>query len=340
MFAAHLLWIDPFDWGNPSTWTAIAQGRSSILFATLAGVSIGLVTGERTPPPDPELAVARRRLAVRALLLWLLGVVLIGLGVPVAVILPAYAILFLLATRFLNLRPGTLLCTAAAIAVTGPFLQVWLDALPWWSSLEGETVSLLIGWNYPFPLWLAFVLAGLGLARLGVRRLPVQLGMLAAGAVLSAAAYTLDALAERPGEDPSYWEALWTARPHSSGLLEAVGSGGFAIAVLGLCLLISRTSLTWPLLPIRAVGAMPLTAYAGQLVGWAVAATALLGTPSDLAAFRDLQPFWPMLAATVIGCTVWTLLIGRGPVERVVSPALSPAPRSTPLPRRAESRDD
>lgn len=54
MFAAHLLWItDPFDWGTPGTWIALVDGRSSILFATLAGVSIGLVTGGRVPLPPP-----------------------------------------------------------------------------------------------------------------------------------------------------------------------------------------------------------------------------------------------------------------------------------------------
>ena len=40
MFAAHLLWItEPFDVLEPDTWIAVVSGRSSILFATLAGVS-------------------------------------------------------------------------------------------------------------------------------------------------------------------------------------------------------------------------------------------------------------------------------------------------------------
>ena len=66
--------------------------------------------------------------------------------------------------------------------------------------------------------------------------------------------------------------AVWTAEPHSSGLLEVIGSGGFALAVIGLCLLACRTVLTWIVLPLRAVGAMPLTAYTAQLVVWAIVA--------------------------------------------------------------------
>ena len=58
--------------------------------------------------------------------------------------------------------------------------------------------------------------------------------------------------------------------PHSSGLLEVIGSGGFALAVIGACLLLCRTVLTWVVLPLRAVGAMPLTAYTAQLLVWAV----------------------------------------------------------------------
>jgi uncharacterized membrane protein YeiB len=71
-------------------------------------------------------------------------------------------------------------------------------------------------------------------------------------------------------------------------------------------------------LPLRAVGAMPLTAYAAQIVMWAIAAIVLLGTPSNLRGFRDLEPFWPITLSLVVGCTAWALLIGRGPLEWLV----------------------
>ena len=87
---------------------------------------------------------------------------------------------------------------------------------------------------------------------------------------------------------------MWTAAPHSSGLLEVIGSGGFALGVIGLCLLVCRTFVTWVVLPLRAVGAMPLTAYTAQLVIWAIASWVILGTTRDLGGFRDLEPFWPI----------------------------------------------
>ena len=327
MLAAHLLSIPELEAGDPSTWGGIVDGRSSILFATLAGVSLGLATGGRAPRTGPTLRVARLRLAVRAGALWVLGVALILTGVPVYVILPAYAILFLLAIPFLRLRAPVLLAVAAASAVSLPFLQPLLDSAPAWSTPAGESVSLLLGWHYPFTVWAAFVLAGLGVARAGIGRLSVQLAMLVAGVVLAAVGYgtavalavpepapaIVPALVPTPGEE--YAAAVWTAAPHSSGVLEVIGSGGFALAVIGLCLLICRTGARAILLPLRAVGAMPLTAYTAQLVVWAVWAGNALGDTGNLYGFRQLDPFPVITLATVLGCTLWALLIGRGPLE-------------------------
>jgi uncharacterized membrane protein len=326
MVAAHLLWIEDLDYGDVSTWIAVVDGRSSILFATLAGVSIGLVTGGRRPYDPAAMRVARGRLAVRAALLWLLGLWLIATGVPVFVILPAYAILFLLALPLVSLGARTLLPLAAALAVVMPLLQPLLDELPLWSTASGQLLDAATGWHYPFPVWIAFMVAGLGAARAGITRLRVQLGLVAAGSLLALLGYGLDAAT---GADSaiarSYGEAVWTAEPHSTGLLEVIGSGGFALAVIGLCLLVCRAPtgsgtgfFGYLVLPLRAVGAMPLTAYTAQLAIWAIASWMILGTTRDLRGFRDLEPFWPLAVGIMIGCTAWALLIGRGPLEWAV----------------------
>jgi uncharacterized membrane protein YeiB len=318
MFAAHLLWIDePFRWQDAGTWVAVVEGRSSILFATLAGVSIALAAGGRTPPRGLELRASRVRLLTRAGLLWAIGVLLILTGVPVYVILPAYALLFLLAVPLLRLGARALLLSAGALAVVMPVLQVALDDLPLWRTTEGNALSLAIGWHYPFTTWIVFLLAGMGVARAGIRRLGVQLWMLASGVVLAVAGYGIAAAIGALEEGPpgSFAAELWTAAPHSTGLLEVVGSGGFALAVIAACLLACRTVLVWVALPLRGVGAMPLTAYVGQLLVWAVVAAAVLGRIGDLAGFRDLEPFWPLTVATVVACTAWALLVGRGPLE-------------------------
>ena len=103
------------------------------------------------------------------------------------------------------------------------------------------------------------------------------------------------------------WDAVWTAGAHSGGILEVVGSGGFALAVLGACLLLCRTFAVWIVLPLRAVGSMPLSAYAGQILVWAAVARRSWVRPSRLFAFRDLDPFPAFALGTIGACTLWAL---------------------------------
>ncbi|GAA3622604.1 heparan-alpha-glucosaminide N-acetyltransferase domain-containing protein [Microbacterium awajiense] len=317
MLAAHLLWLEePVVLFDPSSWAAVAAGRSSILFATLAGVSMGIVSGGATPVRGDSLRRARGRLAVRAGILFALGFVFVALSLPVVVILPAYALMFVVALPFLPLRAPALFAIAAALAVVTPFIHAGLDRLPFARTVVGHDLGLLVGWHYPFLVWIAFVLAGLAVARAGVARLRVQLWMLAGGSALAVLGYGLGTTgAPRSAEAGSYWADVWTARAHSSGLLEVIGSGGFALATLAVCLLVCRTPLKWVVLPVRATGAMPLTAYVGQLVALAVALAVSFGELSALGALRDRDPFWAFALVTVVACTAWALLVGRGPLE-------------------------
>jgi uncharacterized membrane protein len=321
MLAAHLLVIEDFAPGDPATWVDVVNGRSSILFATLAGVSIALVTGGPQPLRGPARARASGRIALRGALLWVLGVLLVSTGVPVYVILPAYAILFLLSLPFLGLQARTLFLLAAVLGLAMPFLQVVWDASPFWFSPDGELVSTVIGWHYPFAVWIAFLLAGMAIGRSDLRSTRTAVLLLASGAALAVVGYTADALSGSTLEEErlSALTAVWTARAHSSGVLEVVGSGGFAVAVIGLCLLVCRTVLRWVVVPLRAVGSMPLTAYSVQLIVWAGVAASVLGDPSDLRGFRALEPFWPMTLGLIAACTAWALLVGRGPLEALIA---------------------
>ncbi|WP_241245890.1 DUF418 domain-containing protein [Microbacterium sp. 4R-513] len=198
---------------------------------------------------------------------------------------------------------------------------------------RGSDLALILGWHYPFTVWIAFVLAGMGVARAGVRSLAVQVRTLLAGAILALVGYGLHVATGTGAEvDPDSPGAAWTALPHSSGVLEVVGSGGFALAVLGGCLLLCRTPVVWIVLPLRATGAMPLTAYAAQILVWAAWAGSALGDTGALTDFRALAPFLPIALGVIAGCTAWALLVGRGPLEwttdrlaRLLVPGRAPA---------------
>ena len=212
MFAAHLLWIDPFDWRDSSTWVDIANGRSSILFAVLAGVSIGLVTGGRTPVSGPVRERASARLAIRALCIWVIGVLLILTQVPVYVILPAYAILFILTLPLLRARPAFLFGLAAVLGLVMPWVQALIGLLPFWTTRLGGEIGLLFGVNYPFTVWIAFVVAGLGIGRLDLRALGTQAALAFVGAGLAMVSYALAAAFPAPPD--SYLSLVWTADAH------------------------------------------------------------------------------------------------------------------------------
>ncbi|GAA3900349.1 heparan-alpha-glucosaminide N-acetyltransferase domain-containing protein [Microbacterium invictum] len=317
MFGAHLLVTPEFVAADPLTWIDLANGRSSILFAVLAGVSIALITGGPRPLGRSALGLARRRIAVRAAMLWLFGIALIATGVPVYVILPAYGVLFLLALPLVQLRARTLWIIAAVLALVMPWVQPLLNALPVWEGATGGSLSLVLGWHYPFTLWVAFLVAGLAAGRSDLRRSATSRGLLLSGAGAAVLAMAMDATFAAPPD--TYLAEVWASGPHTGGLLEVIGSGGFALATIGACLLLCRTPLTWVALPLRAVGSMPFTAYVGQLVVWAVMAAIILGDTGDLPGFRALEPFWPFTIVTLIACTAWALLLGRGPLERLTA---------------------
>lgn len=91
---------------------------------------------------------------------------------------------------------------------------------------------------------------------------------------------------------------------------------GFALAVIGVCILIGGTRLRWLFWPERVLGAMPLTAYTAHLLVWAawIAISRAEGRQFDpMDDLRALDPFWPMTLGGTAGCALWAVFVGRGP---------------------------
>lgn len=360
MYVAHLTVVTPLEWSRPETWLGMVEGRSANLFATLAGVSLGLMgAGLRTRGAAHDGVRAQRSsIMIRAVLIWALGLLLLGFDVPVFVVLPAYGVLLLIGAFMVSWSTRALVITAAFTAAIAPYVVTLVDSGgPPASGSVGEFFSDMLGWNYPFVLWLAFVAAGIIGGRLIRRGIGSTVLLLGSGVALAVLGYAVlgpvgNQVVGRYGTDLPIGSSLWLMSvfrddPHSHGVGEAFGSGGFALAVLALCVLAGTTALRWLLWPLRVIGSMPLTAYTAHLLVWGIWIMVTPGVGSDihrLHGFLALDPFWPITLGVTAGCIVWALIWGKGPLEQLVhvlstGATESTSPKNQNQPERGKERE-
>jgi uncharacterized membrane protein YeiB len=332
MLAAHTL---------PGDGDEFYDGRSSIVFATLAGISLGLMTGGEHPVPRGSTrGRARLSIVIRACLLIALGLSLWLLGTNIAVILDSYGFLFLVCVPLLFLNRWALALLAVLCAVVGPTV---VEAISDVTSPTGAApvaadnpLIVPLSWldsYYPAPVWLAYVLAGLAIARFGVTRPRVQGIMVVGGAAVAALGYGLSAAVGDPVE------------AHTDTTAEAISSGALALAVIGL-LVAGIGRITggpgWMLArPLVSAGSMPLSIYTAQVLVIALV-DALHPRPHD-DAFS-----WMLFACLALGSIIfalaWRLFFSQGPLEWLFArltlrrPWRTPRdPRGTPAAQRGES---
>ena len=321
---------------------AVAAGRASALFAVLAGVGVALSTGGRTPPARGRPhAAAAAGLLVRGALVALVGLALVELDPPVAVILAYYGLLFWLATPLVRLRARTLGVLAAVWCVLGPVAshvlragrEAWPGDQPGFAALAapGELLrELTLTGYYPVLPWLTYLLAGMAVGRLDLRSPRVAAALVGGGAAVAVAAWAGSALLLGPGggaqvlgsdlaerrygtvpTDTWWWLAV--EAPHTGTPFDLAHTTGTALMVLGVMLLLARAApmVVWPL---AAVGAMPLTLYTLHVTALAlfpVEAAQAVGTSAGALLVTHL------LAALMIGVAV-RAAGRRGPLEAVV----------------------
>ncbi|MDC0773876.1 DUF418 domain-containing protein [Streptomyces sp. HD] len=197
MFAAHV-GPDPAQGGTTGHLMELAHGRASALFAFLAGFSIMLITGRRTPKTGRAGRQAVAKVVIRALVLLVLGTALTMTGTPVEVILAFYGLYFLLVLPLYRLTAGPLAVIAAASALVLPqILYVVQHALPaegadgiWARPKDADgVVSLLFTGSYPALTWVPFVVAGMAVARLDLTAAVVRIRLAITGGCLAVLGY-------------------------------------------------------------------------------------------------------------------------------------------------------
>ncbi|MFF7468977.1 DUF418 domain-containing protein [Streptomyces sp. NPDC008092] len=207
-----------------------ARGRSSALFALLAGFSLVIITGRPRPRTGRAGRQARARIVIRAVLLAVLGYALTALDTDVAVILSFYGLIFLAVLPLYRLRARTLAFIAAAGALVMPQLLFvirssiergnWADAVTARDPLARITgtdgfVELLFTGEYPVLTWVPFVVAGMAVARLDLSRPGIRSRLALTGTGLAVLGYG------------GSWLALRLV-PHALSTVAAATDGGSA----------------------------------------------------------------------------------------------------------------
>ncbi|MFB2596817.1 acyltransferase family protein [Herbiconiux sp. P17] len=316
----------------------VFDGRSSILFAVIAGVSLGLMTGGRRGVAPDARGRAARIVALRGLLLITLGVALTAFDTPIAIILDTYGFLFLLAVPLLYAPRWLIATVAAAATLLGPLAVTALN-----DAIDGATgraaVVLDSAWlafperwldgTYPAPVWLAYIAIGLLIARSGIRRPAVQLTLVTVGGIAAISAYAIAAVTAQP------------VLAHDDSTAEVIASGGVAVAVIGALVWLSestpermRTISARILWPISSAGSMPLTVYSAQIV---VIWLYIENVPHEgLLGWQNLPLFFALAVPTLVVTSLWRLRFEQGPLEWLVSRVTTQRPWQKNPPRAPE----
>lgn len=348
MFAAHV-GPDAGRGGGIGFVMELTHGRSSALFAFLAGFSILLITGRRAAKTGRDGRQAVVKVLIRAGILLVLGTALTALGTAVEVILAYYGLYFLLALPLRRLRAVTLAVIAAVSALVLPQLWFavlaqdtgWIDAvnrfdpLAWASGRGDPTGSaggltgLLLTGSYPALSWLPFVIAGMAVARLDLSATVIRVRLALTGVGLALLGYGGSALALQlsPGEtapfgimnapwwsdlaeDPPGWRYRLSAIPHSESTFSILGNTGVAITVLVACLAACDGSRRFRRLATPLIAVGTMSLTAYVFHVAAIAALGFDTLPADsLPVLLGLSVIILMFAAC------WTQFFRRGPLE-------------------------
>ncbi len=194
MFYAHVAPSTFYD-GFPAFLDAIPDGRSSILFAVLAGVSLSILTGRNVAYTGEQMRSARLRIFGRSAMLLPIAGVLSLLGTPVAIILAFYAAWFVTALPFASWSPQKLFALAGGLAIVGPIVTVlfsWVTMnLNIWPTGDANSfaIDVFLTGMYPGAVYMAYVFAGMAIGRLDITQRAIQAILVLVGCALMILGY-------------------------------------------------------------------------------------------------------------------------------------------------------
>ncbi|KRC60588.1 hypothetical protein ASE14_06220 [Agromyces sp. Root81] len=302
----------------------IADERPRLLFALTAGMGLAFISGGTRPIGDGRAGL-RRQIAIRAVILIVLGLLIASTLHPlVYIILDVYGLAFLLMLPLLFVPPRIALGLGIALLAVMPGLAELASETDPVVELESGPLGLFVGWvvsgAYPVVVWVPVMLIGLALARFDLTS-PRVVGVAAAvGTTVAAVLLPIVALMPGGNAGASADEAdRWTSALRTS--LEAVGNVGVGVVVVAGMLLLTafarptvRRIAGAVLSPITAMGSMPLSVYTLHLVVIAASIRVENGTYTD----DSTELLLGLVVGSMLFAWLWRRYLGRGPLERLL----------------------
>lgn len=312
----------------------IVSGNTMILFILCSGISYTLMS-QNAAKSGIEEKIFRTKILTKSVFIDLIGYLLILLNGPFAVILTAYAVLFVMAIplrkcsdKMLAWVSGGLLIISPVIMIAGMnlFSRSAMIADIAGGSLSGIallpvfTLGMLIGRKDMRNIKRAFtyILAGI-VCILLIKILAAYVLPNVAGAIsgiLEARYATMSEIDEYAAWPknvwPISWNMLFTAMPQSGSTFTLILGIGVSLVVLGVTILL-ESRIPVLLKPFAMTGQVALTLYVLQIViGWVLL---LFGVETDFGSFV-LGDILVAVMTVVIGC-ILVKTIG-GPIEKTM----------------------
>lgn len=339
----------------------LVDGRSSILFATLAGFSLVLMAGRLEPKIGRAGRQAKARITIRAVVLIAVGTVM-TMAYGNVVILAFYGLYFLIALPLVRLTAKTLALIAAVLAIVTPQLafavkllltesiQQSINAYDPLDRISGVgLMDLLLTGFYPTITWIPFVIAGMALGRLDLARGTVQRRVAALGTILvvlgygtsrllsgqdalrgvaeSKASFSMSAAPKAQvisdGFEPQMSVSeLLLAGPHSGTSFDIIGGLGVAILVI-VCSILAMERLP----RLRRLAKPVIAVGAMSLTAYVghFIAQSVFSVPEETAIQQSWTPLLAFILGAILFASLWSRFFRRGPLEHLLHVATIPA---------------
>ncbi len=309
---------------------SLLEGRAVAVFIVLAGIGLGLMTRQARTSSDASLKKkVRRQIVIRAMFLWVLGLILWSVYEWSADILHYYGAYMLLVIPLLCLPPKKLDWLIVFILGISTFLQVRFNYLSGWEieslsyvdfyTVKGFLRNLFFNGFHPIFPWFGFMLLGLRLSQMDLSSVQERRKLLKVSFGVALLIELISAGLIAVSGNNEWIIYLVDTKPMPANLFYMIGASAWAIGFIILVLMLvdqwkPDAFLTTALMK---TGQMALTHYVGHSA-LVLTIASVMGLIKEQTAVFVLLLSFGTYALMVAFSYLWSKRFSRGPIESIM----------------------